>query len=271
MANASAMQSQHHRTQRRDADRVWTGVPDQARQRRSGLDEDLAWFLECGGAALGERGTLGGIVSALEHGGHSGGVPNTDLYTDQQIGWARHVYGDIEKHRWLTTAWLAVSVESQRTLLARYMPPPAEFRSDEGYGARDRFVEGAHPSGPRPVQPIGKKGKPIREKQFRAQLARWQRAADRIGAAARRTSVEATLGEFATLAVMLCANPGKLLVACRDPNKGNKELRTEALKAAQLASEKAHTEWAESKAGADKMRRRSERVRIVGAHVPGAR
>jgi hypothetical protein len=49
-------------------------------------DPDLAWLLTCGGSAMGERGTLGGIVAALEHGGHPGGVPNTDLYTDQQIG-----------------------------------------------------------------------------------------------------------------------------------------------------------------------------------------
>jgi len=63
------------------------------------FDQDLAWLLTCGGSAMGERGTLGGIVAALEHGGHLGGVPNTDLYTDQQIGWGKSVYGDVEKLR----------------------------------------------------------------------------------------------------------------------------------------------------------------------------
>ncbi len=106
-------------------------------------DEDLMWFLTCGGSAMGERGTLGGIVAALEHGGQAGGVPNTDLYSDQQVGWGKSVYGDVEKHRWLSAAWLALSAVSQGVLLARYTAPRAQYRGDDGYGAKDRYVEGS--------------------------------------------------------------------------------------------------------------------------------
>lgn len=255
--------------------RIWTGVPNtkgEARPRRTGIDEDLAWYLECGDSVVGRRGTLAGIVAALELGGHPGGVPNTDLYTDRQIGWGRNgnAYGEVERHRWLESAFLALSHESQRVLLARYSPPPAEFRSDEGYGARDKFVDGAHPVGPRPIQPIGKKGKPVKAKQYAAQLDRWQRRADRIASEAKRTSVESQLGEFASLAIHLCDDPGKLLAACRDPKKGNLDLRQEALRVAREANDKAHAEWVESKAGADPMRAPEERARrapIVAALV----
>ncbi len=257
------MQTQAKKSKNNAKDRVWTGLPEASKRRaRTGIDEDLAWFLECGGYVLGEKGTLGGIISQLERGGVGGGVPNTDPYKDAQIGWGRtgESIGQVERHRWLSTAWLALTAQSQGVLLARYAPPPAEFRSDEGYGARDKFVEGSHPIGPRPVQSIGKRGKPVKQKQFDAQLSRWQVAADRISAAARRTSVDSTLGELATLAILLCAVPEKLLAACQDPKKGNRKLREEALKTAKSASEAAHAEWAESKAGADPARTRRQRV-----------
>jgi hypothetical protein len=198
---------------------------------------------------LGERGTLGGIISALEHGGCGGGTPSTDLYTDLQVGWGRNVYGDVERHRWLSAAWHALTPRSKGVLMARYSPPPAEFRSDEGFGARDRFVEGSD----------GARGKH----------------------AGLRTGVEALLGEYACLALILCPDAGKLLVACREavPVKTNRaglavvdrekqtqrgKVRREALAAAELASTEAHAEWAESKAGADPMRTRGQRVRVVG-------
>lgn len=245
-------------------DRVWTGLPETKQRRvRTGIDEDLAWFLECGGVALGERGTMAGIVNALELGGHAGGVPKTDLYDDAQIGWGRHMYGEVERHRWLLTAWNALTPKTQRILLARYSPPPANFRSDQGYGAREKWIEGAGPGGAKPQQPIGKRGKPIREKQFKARLARWQRASARVAKESRRTGVEAVLGDLAMLAFAVCANPEKLFLACRDPKKANREIRDAALKAARVASEEAHTEWAESKTGADPMRKRSERTAVA--------
>jgi hypothetical protein len=251
--------------ERVSADRIHTAVPKNGDRRASrvGLDDDLAWFLECGGAAMGERGTLGGIVSALEHGGHAGGVPRTDLYDDRQLGWGRNVVGEVERHRWLLTAWNALTPETQGVLLARYMPPMARFRSDEGYGAREKWAKDSHPAGPKPIQPLGKRGKPIREKQYQARLARWERVCARISRQAKRTGVEARLGEWASLALILCSHPEKLLAACSDPNKGNREIRAEALKVARAASEAAHAEWAESKAGADPMRTRFERAAVA--------
>lgn len=232
------------------AERVSTVRSKPSKQEHE--DADLRWFLECGDSVLGARGTLGGIISALEHGGHgSGGVPNTDLYTDQQVGWGRHVFGEVERHRWLATAWHALTDRSKGVLGTYYSKPRAEFRSDEGFGARDRFVEGSDGA-------TGRHG-------------------------ATRTGVEALLGEFASLAFELCSDPAKLLVACREPdptktNKGGlvvtdrdlqaqrRKLRADAIKLARAASEEAHREWAESKAAADPMRKRAQRSKpmLVG-------
>jgi hypothetical protein len=218
-------------------------------------DDDLMWFLTCGGSAMGERGTLGGIVSALEHGGHPGGVPNTDLYSEQQIGWGKYVYGDVEKHRWLTAAWMALAPATQRVLLARYTAPRSTYRGDAGYGARDRYVEGSDRS-----VTTGK---------------------------GTRTGTALLLGDLAGLAFALTEKPEQLFLACVEPSpikldpKGNatinrdlekqrRQLRNKALKAAEALSATAHAEWAESKAGADPMRKRSERRTVVVVHVPVA-
>ncbi len=107
-------------------------------------DPDLAWLLTCGGSAMGERGTLGGIVSALEHGGHPGGVPNTDLYSEQQIGWGKFVYGDVEKHRWLMAAWVAVSKANQNVLVARYTAPRSRWARS---GRKARLTPRSRPFG----------------------------------------------------------------------------------------------------------------------------
>jgi hypothetical protein len=216
-------------------------------------DEDLMWFLTCGGAAMGERGTLGGIVSALEHGGHAGGAPNTDLYTDQQIGWGGAVYGDVEKHRWLTAAWQALTPATQGVLLARYAAPRARYRGDEGLGAKDRYVEGSDRS-----VTVG------------------------MGT---RTGTALLLGDLAGLAFALAESPEALFVACKDPcpvklnkagltvvdrdaEKERRKLRAKALKAAESASAAAHVEWAESKEGADPMRKRAERRAVLPVFVP---
>jgi hypothetical protein len=218
-------------------------------------DEDLMWFLTCGGAAMGERGTLGGIVSALEHGGHPGGVPNTDLYTDQQIGWGGAVYGDVEKHRWLSAAWLALSLPTRSVLLARYTAPRAQYRGDAGYGARDRYVEGSDRS-------------------------------DTTGQGTR-TGTALLLGDLAGLAFALTEKPEQLFLACVEPSplkldkqgnatinreleKARRQLRGKAVKAAEAASAAAHAEWWESKTGADPMRKRAERRAVLPVFVPQA-
>lgn len=213
-----------------DVDRAWAGLQpeDKAKFKRSreGIDEDLAWLLECGDSALGARGTLGGTIAALELGGHSGGTPNTDLYDDAQIGWGRHVYGDVERHRWLLSAWLALESATRETLLARYTAPPAQLRVE--YGA-----------------PVATK--------------------------------EVSLGDLGCLPLKVAESAGALIIACKEPEplnrKGTPDLplraqrrkvRAAALKAAREANEAAHAEWAESKAGADKMRTRSQRGSVPG-------
>lgn len=219
--------------------------------------EDLMWFLTCSGSAMGERGTLGGITSVLEHGGQTGGVPNTDLYSEQQIGWGKFVFGDVEKHRWLTAAWLGVSRDNQKRLVARYTAPRAEYRGDAGYGARDRYVEGSDHS----VVATSK---------------------------GTRTGTALLLGDLAGLAFSLTDKPEELFLACVEPSpwkrdkageivrdktgrptidrekeKERRRLRGKWLKDAETKSAEAHLEWAESKAGADPMRKRSERRPVL--------
>lgn len=222
-------------------------------QRLGGIDPDLEWLLLCGDAALGARGTLAGVVAVLEHGGQIGGVPNTDLYGDEQLGWGRHVFGDVERYRWLSTAWHAVDHHSQGMLALRVLAPSARFRSDEGFGAKDRYVEGSD--------------------------------AAPGGSAATRSGVEARLGEFASLALYLAPHPERLAIACEepDPQKTNTKgaivvdrdlqrqrarLRGEAVKTARDAFLVAHVVWLESKAGADPMRPKDDRRQSFGALPP---
>lgn len=217
------------------------------------FDEHLSWFLTCMGAAMGERGTLGGIVSALEHGGHPGGVPNTDLYTDQQVGWGSSVYGDVEMHRWLTAAWRLLPPGRQVRLVARYAAPRARFRGDEGYGAKDRYVEGSDHS-----VTTGK---------------------------GTRTGTALLLGDLAGLAFAMAEDPEALFLACAEPSplkldkagksvidreleKGRRKLRRKALKAAAETSAADHAAWLEAKESVAPMRRRRERRAVSAPHKP---
>lgn len=92
---------------------------------------DIEWFLIAGDSAMGERGSLGGVIAQLEHGGPFTGVPSSDLYSDQQLGWKTHMVGLVERHRWLSGAWSAVDRLTQGTLALCYQAPRAEHRSDE--------------------------------------------------------------------------------------------------------------------------------------------
>jgi hypothetical protein len=214
------------------------------RQRASGLDPDLEWLLTCGDAALGARGTLAGTIAALERGGGSTGSTLDESgcfihpYTDAHVGLGGHVFGDVEKHRWLINAWRKCDRQTQAALAVRYNAPRAAYRSDEGYGARDRYVEGSD-------------GQPGHE---------WQ----------RRTGVEAQLGELAGLALALCEDAGRLLVACQDPNRrGQRKVIVAALRVAKDADERAHAAWFEAKGNVRGMRKRNERRKVLPAHVPG--
>ena len=123
------------------------------------------------------------------------------------------------------------------------------FRSDEGFGARDRHVDGSD----------GKAG--------------------RHGA--HRTGVEAQLGELANVAMTVYENPAELLQACHgysgDAAKPNATVtgkqagygRTirRARRVAEAALQPAWAEWFESKENADPMRLPRERRAILPAHV----
>ncbi len=265
----SAAPSTHHRRRR------------QPRKSAPDFDPDLEWFIGCGEAALGARGTLAGVISQCER-GSVGGSGTLDAagsyehpYTDQQLGFGRVVNGEVERHRWLATAWHATTEKTRNVLLARYTPEAAEFRSDEGFGAQERYLEHEDPWGPAPVQPLGKRGKPVQVRQHEARVARWERSRQRVQSQARRTNIAMQLGELAGLALMLADNPATLMVACHDPDpmqlrKGetvvNRSLQgqrhktiSEALAVALEASLAAHREWRESKDGADPMRTNRER------------
>jgi hypothetical protein len=208
-------------------------------------DEDLAWFIVSSGAEMGEKGTLAGVVSVLELGGvPSGGVPNTDLYSDAQIGWRTTVVGSVERHRWLSAAWQLVAKGTQGTLLACYMAPPARFRTDQGFGARD----------------VSPSVEAIQRGAVEPQHGRHQET---------RTGVEAQLGQLATLAFQLTENPAQLLQACQQPSKGkNGRTIRRALRLARDAAKEAHVEWGKAKADAQKPRHWRDRKAILEPFVP---
>ncbi len=208
-------------------------------------DADAEWLVLGGDSAMGARGTLAGTIAQLEHGGPFTGVPNTDLYSDQQVGWGKTVVGLVERHRWLTAARELCSRECWVDIVLRYTAPPANLRSDEGFGARD-----ACPS----VEEIEKLGTIETQKPT---------------AFHTRRGTEAQLGVFAPLALRHCADPGKLMLACLDPQKGKHgRVIAAALKKAHEVSAARHNEWRAAKELASKPRRDRERRAILPAHTP---
>jgi hypothetical protein len=218
------------------------------RQRsEEAFDPDLEFLLVMGDAEMGERGTLGGTIAQLEHGGPFTGVPNTDLYDDQQIGWGNTVIGSVERHRWLSAAWSTLPKPVRFRLDLWYKAPPAQFRSDEGFGAK---AKDACPS----VEAITKYGavEPQKPTGFHA-----------------RKGTEARLGRAAALAFHLCDDPAKLLVACQDPNKGKSgRVIGAALKLAEDAAKGDHAAWRTAKDEAKKPRRVGERRALLPEYDP---
>lgn len=247
-----------------------------ARQSRAALDADpdLEWWLLQGDSAMGARGTLAGTINVLEMGGPGGGGNLGEdgsyihPFTDLQLGTGRCVRGDIERHRWISRAWFACSEESRGRLLARHLAPRARFRSDEGFGARDRHVEGSD----------GKAGQH----------------------GALRTGIEAQLGELANVAlaeygrvkpesdlqehVQAAETEGakrlaELIEACHeysgDASKpsatvtGKQAAQGRTIRRARRVAEKAMTEawveWFRAKAATDPMRPTRERRAILPA------
>lgn len=240
---------------------------DQKHKPRLDFDSDLEWLLDSGDSVLGARGTLAGVVSQCER-GSVGGSGSLDAagsyihpYTDQQLGFGRSVGGEVERHRWLSTAWHALPEATHAKLLLRYMKPRAEFRSDAGYGAKHTWVKGTEPYGLPPEKRFGKHGKQVEIKQYERRLARWERARAEVQMAGRTTGVESLLGEFAALAFAIADDPVALLIACRQPHStDSQKVRRRALDAAKGANLQAHAEWFESKDGADPMRNTLQRV-----------
>lgn len=222
------------------------------------MDGDLEWFLMCGAAAMGEKGTLGGVVNAIESGGGGSGRLGEDgsyihTFTDQQLGMGIYGAGDVERFRWLSEAWRMLERRTRNILAVCYLPARAEQRSDAGYGARDRWVKEAEKG-------VGRHGQ-------------------------HRTNIEAALGEFASLAFALTTNPTYLALACFEPSplhrtgkragQVNREesdrrrkARKDALKSARDASVEAHREWSDVKGRAAPMRHNRDRRACLPAHQP---
>lgn len=207
------------------------------------FDPDLEWLLGEGAVAMRERGTLASIIGQLEIGGHPGGIPNTDLYTDAQVGWARHAIGDIERHRWLSSAMAAISEPTRVILRKRYAAPLAAYRSDQGFGARDKCPA---------VEVLQSDLK--RDKQSKLEPTGGRHLATRTG-------VESSLGNMATLAFHITKRPEELLRACRDAGyKPRKKVIREELRDAHKANREAHAVWFTVKAFFH-TRRNAERLR----------
>ena len=83
--------------------------------------DDLAWFIECGEAALGARSVQGSIVARLERGGAEGS-PNADPYSDEQLGFGpvHRGHGLVERYRRLARPWALLDARSRSVHLAYY-------------------------------------------------------------------------------------------------------------------------------------------------------
>lgn len=211
-----------------------------------GYDPQLEWLIQSGDAALGASGTLAGVVSQIER-GSVGGSGRLDAagtfqhpYTDLQLGAGVDGIGEVELHRYAMAAWRLVSPAAQFRLCRRYSAVKAQFRSDSGFGAKDRWVDGSdHREGQHGMQ---------------------------------RFSVEDHLGAFAALALELCPDPIKLVIACMEPDpvrkgktdKSEKKRRAalveECLHRAHEADHADHAEWFAAKARVPALRTFKDRT-----------
>lgn len=221
---------------------------------QAAFDADLEWLLACGSSTMGERGTLGGIIGVLEAGGATSGRLDdagsyVHPYTDLQLGTGGYD-GDVERHRWLSRAWQALPPETRSLLMLCYQAPRAQQRSDDGFGALDRYVDGSDAKAGRHAQ--------------------------------HRTGVESQLGELAALALAVYELPGELLQACHaysgDASKRDRQAtgkqaqhgRTirRARRAAERVSAEAHAAWQTAKRAADPMRATRERRAVLEPYSP---
>jgi hypothetical protein len=217
------------------------------RERRGGgFDPQLEWLIRSGDAAMGARGTLAGVVSQIER-GSVGGTGNLDAggcykhpYTDLQLGQGTDGIGEVELHRHLSAAWRLVRQATRHRLTRRYSAPRAAYRADEGFGAKDRYVEGSD----------GRTGQHN----------------------PTRTGTKDVLGEYAGLAFELCDNPAQLLIACVDPSPMRKgkihtaeqnrraKVVKEALARAHAVDAEDHAEWFAAKMSVPALRTMKDRT-----------
>lgn len=81
----------------------------------------IDWFLNVAPSELGAKGTLDGVIAALEHGGQVSGVPDTTPFSNRDLGWAE---GGSPSEKWRRCApvWFALGQEAQGVMLAHYQP-----------------------------------------------------------------------------------------------------------------------------------------------------
>jgi len=231
-------------------------APKESRPRRAregGYDPQLEWLIRFADADLGARGTLAGVVSQIER-GSVGGTGNLDEngcfkhpYTDLQLGQGVSGIGDVEKHRHLMAAWRQVPAHIQNRLCLRYSAPRAQYRADEGFGAKDKYVQGSD-----------------------ARVGQHQPT---------RTGVYDMLKEYAGLAFELCADPALLFLACIEPrpvrkgkiNQAETKRRsaavTEALGRARVVDSADHEVWFAAKRTVPALRSFKERTGRDRCHL----
>lgn len=82
---------------------------------------ELDWFLNCAASALGDRGTLAAVISAIERGGGRNSA-SYDQHTDEQVAWLRpRDWGTVQRARRLQTTWRRVPLRHRAVLLRHYL------------------------------------------------------------------------------------------------------------------------------------------------------
>ncbi len=93
-------------------------MQDPMQRDRELYSPDVDWLLNRSCAELGFKGTLGSMISILEHGGMPTGVPSTDL-DDYRMGWCAGE-DPAEKWRRIAPVWFLLSDRAKLVLSAHY-------------------------------------------------------------------------------------------------------------------------------------------------------
>lgn len=103
--------------------------------------EDLAWYAQASDAACGFRSGHGAVVARLERSGASSGLPETDIYGDDVIGWGNCVVGAVERVRRIQRVLSNVQSEHLDVLTVHYGAIPVQLRdTSEGESAPIIFL-----------------------------------------------------------------------------------------------------------------------------------